>query len=145
VKSIITYTRELKPQNLYPKRIISPPAPNKCCPTRMEILGRPRVDEHGRRFCYKRCRVCGFALRYFLEPVPSILVPPSPADAKSRKPPPVKVAPTPVHPPARERESRPSKPLSSRHDSRLSRGKPAPRRDHRAATVPRKSGARRRR
>ena len=83
MKSIIVYTREVKAQNLYPKRIISPPAPNKCCSVRMEVLGRPRMDEQGRRFCYKRCRVCGFALRYFLEPVPSMLAPP--VDDKSRK------------------------------------------------------------
>lgn len=91
MKSIIVYTSQLKAQNLYPKRIISPPAPNKCCPVRMEVLGRPRVDEQGRRFCYKRCRVCGFALRYFLEPVPSILAPP--IDEKSRKPLPPKAPP----------------------------------------------------
>ena len=46
VKNIIVYSRELKAQNLYPRRIISPPAPNKCCPGRMEVLGRPRLDEH---------------------------------------------------------------------------------------------------
>lgn len=84
MKSIIVYTRELKAQNLYPKRIISPPAPNKCCPARMEVLGRPRVDEHGRRFCYKRCKVCGFALRHFLEPVGTVLTAPAP-EVKPRK------------------------------------------------------------
>ena len=88
MKSIIVYTSKLKAQNLYPKRIISPPAPNKCCPARMEVLWRPRVDEQGRRFCYKRCRACGFALRYFLEPVPSILAPP--VEEKPRKPVPPK-------------------------------------------------------
>ena len=59
MKSIIVYTKEVKAQNLYPKRIISPPTPNKCCPVRMEVLGRPRLDEQGRRFYYKRCKVCG--------------------------------------------------------------------------------------
>lgn len=85
MKSIIVYTREAKAQNLYPKRIISPPAPNKCCPARMEILGRPRLDEQGRRFYYKRCKVCGFALRHFLDPVGTILTPPT-VDAKTKKP-----------------------------------------------------------
>lgn len=89
MKNIIVYTRELKAQNLYPRRIISPPAPNKCCAARMEVLGRPRVDEHGRKFCYKRCKVCGFALRHFLEPVGTIL-PPAAPDARSRKSPPLK-------------------------------------------------------
>jgi hypothetical protein len=84
VKSIIVYSREVKAQNLYPKRIISPPSPNKCCRVRMEVLGRPRQDEQGRKFCYKRCRTCGFALRHFLEPVGTILPAVAP-DAKSRK------------------------------------------------------------
>lgn len=79
MKSIIVYSRELKPQNLYPKRIVSPPAPNKCCPRRMEVLGRPRLDEHGRRFSYKRCQVCGFALRHFLDSVGTVLTPATPA------------------------------------------------------------------
>jgi hypothetical protein len=85
VKNIIVYSRELKAQNLYPRRIVSPPAPNKCCPGRMEVLGRPRLDEQGRRFSYKRCKVCGFALRHFLDPVGTILTP-TPHDPKVRKP-----------------------------------------------------------
>jgi hypothetical protein len=89
MKNIIVYTRALKAQNLYPRRIISPPAPNKCCAARMEVLGRPRVDEHGRKFCYKRCKVCGFALRHFLEPVGTVL-PPAAPDARNRKSPPMK-------------------------------------------------------
>jgi hypothetical protein len=84
VKNIIVYSRELKAQNLYPRRIISPPAPNKCCPARMEVIGRPRLDEHGRRFCYKRCKVCGFALRHFLDPVGTVLTP-ALNDPKARK------------------------------------------------------------
>ena len=85
VKNIIVYSRDLKAQNLYPRCIISPPAPNKCCPGRMEVLGRPRLDEQGRRFSYKRCKVCGFALRHFLDPVGTILTPTS-HDPKARKP-----------------------------------------------------------
>lgn len=84
MKNIIVYTREVKAQNLYPKRIISPPASNKCCSVRMEVLGRPRVDEHGRRFCYKRCKVCGFALRYFLDAVGTV-IPPSTPESRGRK------------------------------------------------------------
>jgi hypothetical protein len=159
VKSIITYTRDLKAQNLYPKRIISPPAPNKCCRTRMEVLGRPRVDEHGRRFCYKRCQVCGFALRYFLEPVPSILIPATP-DAKPGSAPAVnkaRVPPTPpaIHPAARRpppmlrpptvRPSAVRPPSPGRRDDRHGRVKPAPRRPHAVQRASRKSSARRRR
>jgi hypothetical protein len=92
VKSIIVYTKELKAQNLYPKRIISPPAPNKCCPARMEVLGRPRLDEQGRRFYYKRCKVCGFALRKFLDPVGTILTPAT-VDNRTKKPTPPEAAP----------------------------------------------------
>ena len=98
MKSIIVYTKELKAQNLYPKRIISPPAPNKCCPARMEVLGRPRLDEQGRRFYYKRCKVCGFALRHFLDPVGTILTP-VPGDPKAKKPTPPTLAPA-VTPPS---------------------------------------------
>jgi hypothetical protein len=164
VKSIIVYTRAVKAQNLYPKRIISPPAPNKCCAGRMEVLGRPRTDEHGRRFCYKRCRACGFALRYFLEPVPSVLLPP-PTDSKGRKPAPMKdrtvvplarppmrtgfrpampvapVAPVaaPAHPPARRPQAAPRKSAPSRHLR-----KPPRRRPHGVQTA-RKGASRRRR
>jgi hypothetical protein len=141
MKSIIVYTRQLKAQNLYPKRIISPPAPNKCCPGRMEVLGRPRLDDQGRRFCYKRCKVCGFALRYFLEPVPSTLLTP-PTDQKARKPAPEKerAAATPIHPPARRTPPAPRKPAPSRHVRR----KPPARRPH-AAQAGRRSTVRRRR
>lgn len=101
MKSIIVYSRDLKAQNLYPRRIISPPAPNKCCPARMEVLGRPRLDEQGRRFCYKRCKVCGFALRHFLDSVGTVITPATP-DLRGRKPPPIKGRPPvlPGHPPA---------------------------------------------
>ena len=141
MKSIIVYTRQIKAQNLYPKRIISPPAPNKCCSGRMEVLGRPRVDEQGRRFCYKRCKVCGFALRYFLEPVPSVLIPPS-GDQKGRKPAPIKERTNshPIHPPVRRVEPPPRKPAPSRHVQR----KPPVRRPH-AVQAGRKNPARRRR
>jgi len=107
----------------------------------MEVLGRPRVDEQGRRFCYKRCKVCGFALRYFLEPVPSVLIPPS-GDQKARKPAPIKERTNshPIHPPVRRVEPPPRKPAPSRHVQR----KPPVRRPH-AVQAGRKNPARRRR
>ena len=142
VKNIIVYSRELKAQNLYPRRIISPPAPNKCCPGRMEVLGRPRLDEHGRRFSYKRCKVCGFALRHFLDPVGTVLTPTS-YDSKSRKPMPGKdnrpmgPVPTPDRAPqvAGGRKS-----ALNRHAPR-----PAPARRSHPVEVGRKSAGRRRR
>jgi len=141
VKSIIVYTRQLKAQNLYPKRIISPPTPSKCCPTRMEVLGRPRVDQQGRRFCYKRCRVCGFALRYFLEPVPSIVTPES-QEPKVRKPLSAKERPAsaPAHSPIRRPRAVPRKPAPSRHVRRH-----PPSRGPHVETGGRRRGSRRRR
>jgi hypothetical protein len=50
----------------------------------MEVLGRPRLDEQGRRFNYKRCTVCGFALRHFLDAVGTIL-PTQPMDSRLRR------------------------------------------------------------
>jgi len=141
MKSIIVYTRHVKAQNLYPKRIISPPAPNKCCAVRMEVLGRIRVDEHGRRFLYKRCRVCGFAVRHFLDATPSIIVQPA-VDPRARKPALMKerTAPiVPVHAPVRRPQPAPRKPAPSRHVPR----KPA-RRPH-SGQASRKTASRRRR
>ena len=141
MKNIIVYTREVRAQNLYPKRIISPPAPNKCCAGRMEVLGRPRTDANGRRFCYKRCRVCGFALRHFLEPILSMVLQPV-TDQKARKPAPIKerTAGPPLHSPARRPQPAPRKPAPSRHVPR----KPPARRPH-AVQAGRKNAARRRR
>jgi hypothetical protein len=144
VKSIILYTRELKPQNLYPKRIISPPAPNKCCPGRMEVLGRPRLDEQSRRFYYKRCKVCGFALRHFLDPVGTVLTPatnngkikkPTPPPSLSKDRLPLLSMHTPRRPQSAARKS-----LVGHHARRA----PTPPRPHRAEAG-RKSAARRRR
>jgi hypothetical protein len=142
VKNIIVYSRELKAQNLYPRRIVSPPAPNKCCPGRMEVLGRPRLDEQNRRFSYKRCKVCGFALRHFLDPVGTILTPAT-HDPRARKPIPGKDnRPVGAMPPpdrglqlATTRKSMPA-----RHASR-----PAPPRRSHPVEVGRKTAGRRRR
>jgi hypothetical protein len=138
VKNIIVYSRELKAQNLYPRRIISPPAPNKCCPGRMEVLGRPRLDEHARRFTYKRCKVCGFALRHFLDPVGTVLTP-APHDPKARKPLPGKdnrpIGPVPS--PDRAPQVAARKSVPSRHVPRSAPSHPV--------EVGRKSAGRRRR
>ena len=143
MKNIIVYSRELKAQNLYPRRIISPPSPNKCCPGRMEVLGRPRLDEQSRRFSYKRCKVCGFALRHFLDPVGTILTPTT-HDPKSRKPLPGKDnrPVIPVPPPDRGLQ------LASARKSVPTRHVPpsaAPSRRSHPVEVARKSAARRRR
>jgi hypothetical protein len=142
LKNIIVYSRDLKAQNLYPRRIISPPAPNKCCPGRMEVLGRPRFDEQGRRFSYKRCKVCGFALRHFLDPVGTILTPAT-HDPKARKPMPGKdnrpIGPMP--PPDRGLQlAAARKSVPTRHVPR-----PAPPRRSHPVEVGRKAAGRRRR
>lgn len=142
LKNIIVYSRELKAQNLYPRRIISPPAPNKCCPGRMEVLGRPRFDEQGRRFSYKRCKICGFALRHFLDPVGTILTPAT-HDPKARKPMPGKDNRpiVPMLPPDRGLQlAAARKSVPARHVPR-----PAPPRRSHPVEVGRKAAGRRRR
>jgi hypothetical protein len=108
----------------------------------MEVLGRPRLDEQGRRFSYKRCKVCGFALRHFLDPVGTILTPAT-HDPKARKPMPGKENRPigPIPPPDRGLQ------LASARKSAPTRHVPRsapPRRSH-PVEVSRKSVGRRRR
>jgi hypothetical protein len=65
IKSIIVYTTEQKPKNLYPRRIISPPLPSACCTdANRERLGKV-FEELGRHYYYKRCKVCGHTVKYY--------------------------------------------------------------------------------
>lgn len=65
IKSIIVYTTEEKPKNLYPRRIISPPLPSVCCTdANRERLGKV-FEELGRHYYYKRCKVCGHTVKYY--------------------------------------------------------------------------------
>jgi hypothetical protein len=67
--TIVLYTDAQKPQNLYPKRIISPPRSGPCCFSDMQETGAPQ--EEGRWvFQYKRCRKCGYAVRVILREIP---------------------------------------------------------------------------
>jgi len=67
--TIVQYTDEERPQNLYPTRIVSPSRSGPCCFSDMEETGRPQ--EEGRWvFQYKRCRKCGFAVRVILREIP---------------------------------------------------------------------------
>jgi hypothetical protein len=67
--TIVEYTDDKQPRNLYPQRIISPVRSGPCCFTDMEEVGKPQED--GRWvFQYKRCRKCGFALRVILREIP---------------------------------------------------------------------------
>lgn len=63
--TIVEYSEKRAALNAYPVRIISPPAPGPCCLTRMEQVGG--LEQEGEwHFYYKRCRICGFTVRYFL-------------------------------------------------------------------------------
>lgn len=67
--TIVEYTDQKEPKNLYPHRIISPVRSGPCCFTDMEEIGKPQ--EEGRWvFQYKRCRKCGFTLRVILREIP---------------------------------------------------------------------------
>ncbi len=67
--TIVEYTNEKRPRNLYPERIISPLRSGPCCFTDMQEIGKPQ--EEGRWvYQYKRCRKCGFAVRVILREIP---------------------------------------------------------------------------
>ncbi len=71
IRNIIRYTDDEKPRNDYPKRIISPTSPGKCCSdeTRVNVGTIREVD--GFKFCYRVCEKCGYALRFFYPAVES--------------------------------------------------------------------------
>ena len=69
--TIVTYTDQRPPENLYPHHIISPPRASPCCFTAMEELGTPRSDGHWVSQ-YRRCRQCGFAVRVILRELPDL-------------------------------------------------------------------------
>jgi hypothetical protein len=65
LRNIIRYSDEKTPLNDYPRLIISPPQPQECCTDEnREIVGNVREID-GFKFCYKICRTCGHAVRYF--------------------------------------------------------------------------------
>ena len=67
--TIVEYTDQKRPKNLYPERIISPSRSGPCCFSDMEELGRS-VQEGRWVFQYKRCRKCGFTVRVILREIP---------------------------------------------------------------------------
>ncbi len=69
VRNIIRYSEEEPPRNDYPKRIISPPRPSKCCNDQnRETVGSTR-EVDGFKFCYKVCQKCGHAVKYYFPAV----------------------------------------------------------------------------
>ncbi len=67
--TIVEYTDEKAPLNMYPKRIISPTRGKECCARNMEQIGGVRRDEQ-RSYFYRRCRVCGYTVRHFVSAPP---------------------------------------------------------------------------
>ena len=71
LRSIIKYSDTEPPHNNYPKRIVSPALPSDCCTDEnRETVGNTRMID-GFKFCYKICRTCGHAVRYFYPAVKS--------------------------------------------------------------------------
>ncbi len=71
--TIVEYTDQKAPRNLYPARIISPARSSSCCFTDMEEIGKPQRD--GRWvFQYKRCKKCGFTVRVILRQIPDAVL-----------------------------------------------------------------------
>ncbi len=65
IRNIIRYADDQKPKNDYPKRIISPAEPSDCCvEANRDVIGHIR-EVDGFKYCYKICRECGHAVRYF--------------------------------------------------------------------------------
>ncbi len=71
MRNIIRYTHEEAPRNEYPKRIVSPPVAKSCCTDdNRTVVGNVREID-GFKFCYKICRTCGHAVRYFYPAIDS--------------------------------------------------------------------------
>ena len=69
MKSIIRYSDDEKPRNDYPKKIVSPSRPSRCCNDgNRETVGSTREIE-GFKFCYKVCTKCGHAVKYYFPAV----------------------------------------------------------------------------
>ena len=65
LRNIIRYSDDEKPRNDYPKRIISPTLPKRCCSDRnRELIGNIREID-GFKFCYKICAECGHAVKFY--------------------------------------------------------------------------------
>ena len=67
MENIIEYRDDQPPVNEYPRRMVSPTQPSRCCAGSMEEVGQHAKDARW-RFFYKRCRVCGYTVRCFYAP-----------------------------------------------------------------------------
>ena len=65
VRNIIKYTDKDSPRNEYPKKIVSPVNPSPCCADEnRELVGNVKEID-GFKFCYKICRDCGHAVKFY--------------------------------------------------------------------------------
>ena len=65
IRNIIRYSDEEKPSNEYPKRIVSPTKPSRCCKEENRVVVGSVREVDGFKFCYKICDDCGHAVRYY--------------------------------------------------------------------------------
>jgi hypothetical protein len=68
--TIVQYTDRQRPQNDYPKCIVSPTRARPCCFSDMEELGTAHETDRW-VYQYKRCRQCGFTVRVILREIPN--------------------------------------------------------------------------
>ncbi len=68
-RNIIRYSTSESPSNDYPKRIVSPPEPSKCCTDDNRIMVGNTKEVEGFKFCYKICKKCGHAVKFFFPSV----------------------------------------------------------------------------
>ena len=64
-KNIFVYTTKEKPKNNYPRKIVSPPEPSKCCTEENRFIVGSQREVDGFKFCYKICKKCGHAVKFF--------------------------------------------------------------------------------
>ncbi len=64
-RNIIRYVDDEKPRNDYPKRIISPSKPSRCCTDDNRVVVGTTREVDGFKFCYKVCEKCGHAVRFY--------------------------------------------------------------------------------
>lgn len=71
MRNIIRYSTEEAPRNEYPKRIVSPPKPSRCCSDENRLMVGSMREVEGFKFCYKICTVCGHAVKFYFPAVDS--------------------------------------------------------------------------
>jgi hypothetical protein len=71
--TIVEYSDGKRPENRYPQRITSPTQSGPCCFSGMDTIGE--VGHAGRfTYQYRRCRRCGFTVRFILQVDPDGVV-----------------------------------------------------------------------